>query len=387
MANVLITGARSAAALELSRAFHQDGHRVFLADDEPASLASYSSSVAKSYVIPSAETDEEGFLDAVRHLAEEEAIDLILSGSDETEALARLASRLKTPTRILAPSLSLLHELRDRFRFVAKAKALGLPAPETLRLTSQEDLVAAFAKPGEWVFKPLFAGTGSPAILRPASLEALKEIRPSADRPWVAQRFLRGKLFRSYSLAHYGVLSAHVTYPVELGADQSSASATPLAMVAVDHGGIFEWVRQFAKAYSVHGHLSVDFVEGPDGTVHAVDCSAQVTSGIHLFPQGQRLAKAFLRPQSVPYCPPPGFKALRTLAFLVRGIPRLAAWQGLRQWLTYLRDGRDVYFRRRDMMPALMNVLGMFRLGHRGHRSRGLPFRESGPDVGKARHV
>lgn len=362
MANVLITGGRAPAALELARAFHEAGHRVIAAESLRPYLTAYSRVVAKSYKVPSPRRETEGFLSALARIIEAESIDLLVPTCEELYYVARGHGRLPSSCRIFTDSLETLRELHDKFAFIERSRSLGLAVPETRLLTSRADLEAAFAAAGLWVFKPVYSRFSTQAILRPERLEQLADVHPTPEVPWVAQRFVDGRQVCSYSIAHEGVLRAHAAYPTEFTAGQGAT----IAFRAIAHDGVRAWVSRFVAETSFTGQIAFDFIEARDGTVHAIECNPRATSGVHLLTDGARLADALLEPSGGVYEAPGEARTMTGMAMVVYGLPKATSWSALSRWLRVFRESRDVIYRAGDVIPSLLQLVPYVGLVLRG---------------------
>ena len=77
---ILISGGMMTKALQLSRAFHQAGHRVILVDDSINWLTGHrwSKSVERFYVVPSPEKDPDAYIGTLSNIVQREKIDMFV---------------------------------------------------------------------------------------------------------------------------------------------------------------------------------------------------------------------------------------------------------------------------------------------------------------------
>jgi hypothetical protein len=60
--NILLTGGRAPATLEIARAFHRAGHIVFMAESLPGHLSAPSNAVARDFLVPPPRQQMRAFL-------------------------------------------------------------------------------------------------------------------------------------------------------------------------------------------------------------------------------------------------------------------------------------------------------------------------------------
>lgn len=358
MSNVLLTGGRAPATLDLARAFHAAGHRVVVAESAKPHLTGYSRVVARNYEVPPPRQDHHGFARALADIVERESIDLLVPTCEETYYVARARDALPARCRVFTETLETLHALHNKWTFINKARAFGLVVPETRLLSSSEDVRAAFETGERWVFKPAYSRFATKALICPPTLAALEGVTPSPAAPWVAQRFLPGRQVCSYSVAHGGVLTAHTAYPTEFTAGQGAT----IAFRPIEHEGVFAWVKAFVSACRFTGQIAFDFIESQDGSVSAIECNPRATSGVHLLASDRRLASAFLEPTAPLLAPPKEARAMTAAAMVVYSLPHLTSVRALRRWADVFVTSRDVIFRTDDPLPSLFQLVPFFDL-------------------------
>lgn len=361
--NILLTGGRAAATLDLARSFAAAGHQVFVAESFRAPLTRFSSAVNRSFRVPSPRYQPLAFARALDELTREHAIDLVVPTCEEIFFVAHASPILTRRCQIFCESLAVLRELHSKHRVQRHVAAAGLRALPTLRLLSPGDLRDLDLQKG--VLKPEYSRFGSRVMLSPTQ-ESSRELAISPKEPWVWQPRLRGQEYCTYSVAVAGTLRAHATYLK--GGQQASRAA--VAFEPVDHEEIHRWVARFVRAQGFTGQIAFDLIEDPEQGLHAVECNPRATSGVHLFRGSGELAEAFLD-GDLDRCVVPrgGSVEIITAALLLYG-PR---WQGpglerarsVFRWARLLGRGRDVVSRRGDRRPGvgqfvlLSEVLGI----------------------------
>ncbi|AZK45156.1 hypothetical protein EIM92_02215 [Paenibacillus lentus] len=372
---ILLTGGRAPATLDLARQLAAAGHQVYMAESCPAHLCVHSRAIVRNYDVPKPNEDPDGYISALQEIILQEKIDGLIPTCEEIFFVARGLERLSQHCLVFTDSLNKLRRLHSKWDFIGRAREFGLLAPTTSLLTSQEDVKAALAVPGKWVFKPVYSRFGAKVFVvqtRAAStvakgernkepdkaeipdetevLEKMKHLSP--QQPWVAQQFMEGTAYCSYSIAKQGKLTAHAVYPVRFTAGPGAC----ISFEAVHHPDIDRWVEHFVSAEQFTGQISFDFIVTDDGQVYPIECNPRATSGLHLFRAEDRIDQAFFHHEEGAeqiITPRPGRKAIISLAMLSYGLRSIRSWFKFKEWLRLFMGGKDVVFRFRDPQPFL----------------------------------
>jgi len=363
MRRVLLTGGRSAAALELARLFHAAGWRVVVAESLAAHPTRFSRAVARSYPTPWPNRDPDGFIDALLGVAKRERIDLLVPTCEEIYYVARGGDRLAPCCTVFAEDRETLRRLHNKWLFAGCAKRHGLPVPPTTLLTTPGDVQAALAGGRDVVLKPAYSRFASRTLIRPTA-DAAAKIDVSERRPWVAQAFLPGRLICTYSVAHGGRVTAHAAYAAEYTFGLGAA----VAFAALEHPATTAWVEAFVRAECFTGQIAFDFIETAAGEVYAVECNPRATSGVHLFADTPGFIGAFLGARPGVLHPRAG-RAAQYAALMAAYAPRAArSGAALRRWAGVFARGRDVFFRRDDPLPFFGQFAAFAALAGRARR-------------------
>lgn len=334
---VLVTGVGMTKGLTLARAFWLCGHRVVAADFDvnrcgvwtpwiKITEMSYSRAFDALYSLerpdykPSMSEGERkavrmGYAQAVTAIILSEGVDLWVSCSGVASALEDafvkqtlegLRADGKTPCRASiqfdVPSTSMLHE---KWTFVERARGLGLLVPETISVSSHEEVlhaldVAAERNPDrQFILKPVGmddAHRGNMTLL-PLSTRAETEdyvegLPLSRDRPWILQQFIRGKReYCTHALVVDGTVKVFAGCP-------SSELLMHYVSLAAGHAfnrAMLEFTRTMAEAEKrarpgtrFTGHLSFDFMAeaesaGEPTRLYAIECNPRAHTAVALF--------------------------------------------------------------------------------------------------------
>lgn len=330
---VLITGGRAPVALDLARKFARSGVRVVVAESSRAQLCARSAAVAVSHRVPPPNRAPEAFADALADIVKLEGVRLVVPTCEEIFWVARGRKRL--PCEVLAEPLGTLRALHSKWEFVQLAKGFGLPVPETVLVTSQDDLVGV-RRP--FVLKPVFSRFGTKVRVVRGNI-ALR----AGEGPWVAQELLDGEQICTYSVAVKGRVVAHAAYAVEFTASGACVSFEP-----VEHAEVDAWVTRFVERTGFSGQIAFDFMAGD--RVVPMECNPRATSGVHLL--GDELAGVLLGDlPDEPLRPAPGARAMIGLAMLGFGLAGVRSWPELRRWASVVSSTDDVIAVKGDRGP------------------------------------
>jgi len=376
-ARVLLLGGRAPATLELARSFASAGHRVFVAESMRAHLLRGSTAVTRNYRVPAPRADHDAgaFAEGLRDVVRKEAIDLIVPTCEEVFHVAKRLDVLAPQTRVLAMPLDELARLHSKATFIEGCALGGERVPETERFTSVEGIEAQVRDRGpELVLKPEFSRFAGEVVISPErtmNLAALGEV--SEARPWVVQRRLHGRAVCSFSVAHAGRLTLHSAYAMEATAGRGAA----ILFRPLEHPRVRDWVTRFVERESFTGQVAFDFIDVDGEGPYAIECNPRATSGVHLFRDDPRMARAYLDPTAPCVEPHADRVAMLLLPLLVYGGPAL----GARELLSTIWRGRDVALSWRDPAAAWVQAATAGELLRRALVYRVTPLQASTLDI------
>ncbi len=333
--------------LELARLFAQAGHTVFVAESAARHLCQASRAVYRSYPVPPPKQTPAAFVATLLQIVQDQQIDWLIPTCEEVFYVAHARSHLAAACHVLVDHLDKVHRLHNKWTFIQAAHQLGLPVPATTLLTGRQDIAGLGKQVNEMVLKPAYSRFATATRLPPHSTHTLQMIMPTPVAPWVAQTYLHGDHFCTYSVAHHGRLLAHATYPVRWQAGQGAA----IVFEALAHPQLLAWVQTFVNCTQFHGQIAFDFIQPVGREPLAIECNPRATSGAHLFSHDPRLVEALLGNATSLITPTPNRPAMLALAMLLYGPANVRSSAQLRQWIGTLLCGRDVIFRRDDPRP------------------------------------
>ncbi|WP_433799140.1 ATP-grasp enzyme [Actinomycetospora sp. CA-084318] len=293
---VLVSGGKMTKALALARAFHAAGHRVVLVEAARYRWTGhrFSGAVDAFHVVPP--PSDPGYAQALVDVVRAEGVDVYVPvcspASSWYDALAK--PLLEQYCEVVHGDADDIGTVDDKGAFAAAAADLGLPVPDTHRVTSADEVAAFDFPPGKtYVLKSIPYDSVNRLDLTPLPRGSVAETRAfaaskpmSAERPWILQEFVRGTEYCTHGTARDGVLTVYCC---------CASSAFQLNYDHVDVPAIEEWVTRFVADRKLTGQYSFDFIVGEDGAVRAIECNPRTHSAITMFyDQEPELSRAYL---------------------------------------------------------------------------------------------
>jgi len=349
MANILLTGGRAPVTLELARVFHRAGHTVFMAESLRGHLSQPSAAIKANFLVPAPRYERPAFISALKKIIEENQIDLLIPTCEEIFHIA--LGRDELPCEVFAEPIEKLNGLHNKWKFAVNAAENGLSVPESMLVTSMDMLFQAYAHWKELVLKPAYSRFASRTMILPPLRSVSSTLTFHSNTPWVAQRFIKGSEFCTYSVCHNGHITAHAAYRAEYTAGRGAA----IVFRPIQHLASFQWVKTFVEKNHITGQVAFDFIQSVEGPIYALECNPRATSGVHLLASHPKFADAFLNPDMDCITPVDDGSSMLALAMLVYGRKG-----GFRQWLKTFLASRDVVLDFRDPLPFLLQFRSLF---------------------------
>ena len=348
MANILLTGGRAPAALELARVFHNAGHTVFMAESLRGHLSQPSNAIRKNFLVPPPRQQTSAFLDALKSIIVENKIDLLIPTCEEVFYVAM--GRDQLPCVVFAESIKKLNDLHNKWNFIVNAVGHGLYAPETILVNNQDDMLHAYSHWRELVIKPVYSRFAGQTLILPSLKQALAALALNSKSRWVAQEYIKGTQICTYSVCLNGRITAHTTYPSTFTAGQGAA----IVFKHINHPAIFKWVKTFVEKNTFTGQIAFDFIETPNGQLYALECNPRATSGVHLLASHPNFVEAFLNPNILCVNRVKDHSYMLATAMLVYGFPKALKNNQLAAWVKTFFTSDDVILDFKDPMPFIM---------------------------------
>jgi len=279
---VLVTSSRNIFALDIIRKLGSTGHVVVASDTYDGAIGNHSRYVAAHVVTASPRTDTDQFIADIVEIVDAHDIDLIIPTFEEAFYLAARAHDLPAGTRVYTGDFVTLARLHDKASFRRIVEAAGVPVPETVVVSSDEELAAAIARFPRYFARAAFSRGGVGLLTNTGPLAGkvtIADCHPTAEQPWLVQPFIDGPMVCSYSTIVDGRITAHCTYR----APEQWEHSTGISFLAVDSTDTLAYAQRIVDTVDPDftGQLSFDFVDN-DGELYAIECNPRPTNGVIL---------------------------------------------------------------------------------------------------------
>ena len=352
MLRILITGGRNPTALELVRLLHCNHTQIWLADSLHFSIGRHSRHVHRYLRTPSVAQDTEEYIEFLRTHIQRHRIDVLIPTYEETFYIARYRHRLDDVCTLFCDDFTKLRQLHHKWDFIHMTADCCIKAPPTFLLQTPDDVALLKDDALHYVFKPVYSRFATQILIRPTH-HHLNVPWPQRHAPWVAQWFIEGSEYCTYTIAYRGKVTAHVTYehPYNLG------RGSGIYFREVKQLLIEQFVREFCQKHQYHGQIGFDFIQDQrDGKIYVIECNPRTVSGLHLFSPADSLLEAMLGNTHTRY-PSRSLPRVNLLTFLTYNGLKALRQQQLSQWYRDLTQAQDVIFRWDDPWPMLTQNL------------------------------
>ncbi|CAK3899179.1 ATP-grasp domain-domain-containing [Lecanosticta acicola] len=357
---ILITNGRFPVSLDLARQFYSAGHTVHCVDPMDYHVCKFSIAVSQSRQVPAPHDDPQGYIQAVKEWTLQWKVDMIIPIHEEVFVLAG-CSEPEILERLFAPPFDLLVRLHHKYGFSQLVDEKGFDVPEAYLCKSMDDVMNLPLDRYQhgMALKPCFGRAASGLYhLRPGE-PIPEDIDIGPHNHFIAQEWLVGNRFCSYSIVRSGRVEATGLYPVLETIDGSSSVFFQQRF----HGPIYDYINKFVASLpgKWSGQIAFDFIETQDRLV-AIECNPRSTSGLHLWSNTPFLARAItgtLPKEEIerPIRPPKSKLNRESHSQVAAG---MLMWEHktatLRVWAQHMKrlvGTRDVIWKWRDPMPTV----------------------------------
>ena len=278
-------------ALAMVRKLADAGHEVFAADDTELAPGSHSKYLSDHFVTASPRRETEEFVDDGERIADEASIDLVLPAFEEAFYLATQHQRLNRAVRLFTPPFATLARLHDKATFQRLVTRLGLPTPETIVATSDEELRTALERFPRYFARAAFSRGGVSLLTNSGPLAGTVEISdctPTPASPWLVQEFVDGPTVCTYSTVQDGRVTAHCMYRIP----RQWKHSTGIGFESMDGTESLAVIEPIVAERGYTGQVSFDFVVTDEGLT-LIECNPRATDG-PLLMSSEQLAEGIL---------------------------------------------------------------------------------------------
>ncbi|WP_235831391.1 ATP-grasp domain-containing protein [Gordonia zhaorongruii] len=361
--HVLITFARSFLTLNLARLMAAGGHRVTVVDCVPIAVSRYSNAVSAFHRVPAPKFEPQEYCRELAAIVEAEKVDMVIPIHEETDILAMMAGLFPETCELFLSPFELEDTLHNKLSYQRALDEHGFSTLKFAELSSPDDVAALdFTTP--FAVKQAYS-RGSQEVYKVYPGDDLSHLAFDPTNPWIAQEWLEGDRYCTYSVCRDGEVYAHATYPVSYAIDGKSC----LTFEQVDHDGILEWTKKFAKAVNFTGHMGLDFIDHPDRGLYTIECNPRGTSGIMMFTRDCGVHRAFFGENSEIVFPPAGRTTMIGAGMAIFGWKKDSYPDNTfgKFWKQF-READDVIVDPLDRKPAVMMPLAYASIARQGHR-------------------
>lgn len=312
---VLVTSSRNPFALDIIRKLGSTGHEVYAADTYDEAMGNHSKFAAGHYATASPTLETDQFIKDISQIVEENDIELIIPTFEEAFYLAARRGDLPDSVEVYTGDFNKLARLHDKVSFQKLCEEAGVPIPETVVATSDEQLAEAIDKFPQYFARAAFSRGGVALLTNTGPLEGQlkpEEVHPTPEQPWIVQPFTDGPMVCTYSTVVDGKVTSMVTYRVP----QQWAHSTGIEFVADDSTKTLEYTQKIVDTLDPHytGQLSFDFVDH-EGELVAIECNPRTTNGVLMLDANQ-VSDAIQGKNEETYMAVPGTERLIKFAVL-----------------------------------------------------------------------
>lgn len=345
---ILITGARSAVALDMARNFHDIGYEVHMADCSSAYICKLSKIPKYVHHYTPPHLSPEQFIMDMQGIIGSIKPDLVIPTCEEVFYVSLLHDIKNIPCKIFSPSLSDLRRLHDKYQFIKFCEKIGVNTPETSRLDSKQDVERYKNTSQQWVFKPCYSRFGAEAIISPKPDE-LEDLSFKQKTSWVAQKYINGIEMSFYAVSQSGKLTALSVYKsswrLKGGASYAFENVSDEIFVNVQN-----IAEKIALNLNLTGQFACDFIQDINGEIWLIECNPRCTSGLHLLKE--KIAYAILG-NDAGISTNTGVSGYMLPMMMTYGVIESFKKNKFKLWLDTIKSGQDVISAPEDRLPLL----------------------------------
>lgn len=348
MKNILFTGGRAPATLDLVRLFNKKNYNVFIAETFKNNITGSSKHVKKNLIVPSPALETKRFIESLIDIIIEYKIDLLIPTCEEVFYISQHLETLEKYCRVFTSNIDILINLHSKYKFIDLLKKLNIDHPKTKILSDKYSLQEELNNTENFVLKPEYSRFASSVIINDKKNERLKDLNISEKYKWVFQEYIKGKAFCSYSVAEKGEVKAHSVYPGIYCVDKGATIHFKFS----DIPEIEEIVKKIVKELNYTGQIAFDFIKSDkNGIYYPIECNPRATSGIHLF--SEEVVEGFISNKEKIIYPDKNNKKMIALAMLLFIPPYLRSVNDAKSFVKEFYNSKDVVFNLKDIKPFI----------------------------------
>lgn len=347
----LLTAGRAPSTLDLARQLNSAGHDVYIADTIRWHVCRASNAVKGNYIVPSPRFQTDAFIQALIEIIQSKQIDCLIPTFEEVLYISAYLDQFPKSCKVFSASFETLVRLHNKWFFYEQQLKHGIESPETFLIESRDDLKKLNPK-HSYALKASYSRSAQ-SIYKIGAEDKCPDIEIEAHNPWIAQKWLEGKRFCTYSVCENGQVLAHATYPVQIAIQGHFC----LNFESIDHPGILEWIKNFVALENFTGQAGFDMFETEDGKIYAIECNPRATHGLILFKNSDRIDRAFTGNAKTIITPKKGNKKQIAAGMSFYGWKSAYKENKMKEFFKILFKTPDVVFSAKDIKPFLYTPL------------------------------
>ncbi len=315
-------------------------------------------------MLPPPRTEPQQFAKMLLQIVKEHQISWIIPTCEEVFYVSTFLAQLQEHCSVFTCDLQTLTQLHDKWAFNQFVSTFYPHTPATRLLSSPEEIKNVPYE--KFVLKPQFSRFAENIIF--ADQKSIDGVANqvqniSLDRKWLAQERILGPEVCSMSVCLGGQIMAHSCYRHPFTAGKGAG----VSFESFQDDQILQFASKVAQKLNYTGFLSFDFIQDQkSGFYFPLECNPRLTSGIHLFEQGDvRSEQKWFKDQGqVSHCtqPPENRRRYIFLAHVIYGLQQIDSLNKMKLWVLYLFFARDVIFSWTDLRPAFWQFYCYVRL-------------------------
>lgn len=352
MANILITGARAPATLDLVRSFAKDGHSVYVIDCINYALAKYTNHITQFLKVHSPRFHPLKFIDDLNKIIIDKNIDKIIPTCEEVFYLAKFKHLIHRSADLFLDDFNKLYSLHNKFDFLATLPINPIIAPKTLML-NKDNLNKIIQNREHYVVKAIFSRFATKTYIKP-SVAILHNIALH-ENEWIAQEYIKGTEYSTYSIAIKGKLTAHVTYHSLYRAGKGAG----IYFENIDIPIIENFVKRYVEYNNYTGQIGFDFIMTDTDAVYVLECNPRSTSGLHFLSSTPQFTDAFFD-SNVYIKNKNKTRKMLLIPMIFYSFQYILNFKKLPNWLNDFMAASDVVYTKDDSRPFYMQIYNIF---------------------------
>ena len=295
--HILLTGGRAPVAVDLGRMLAKQGYTVHVADSLRYYMSQGSNIFASSSVISPPSRNLNHFAADLNGIIKEKGIDVIIPTCEEVLYLAKIRGQLPEGIECFFDDFDKLLGLHSKHDFInfCQIHRFAIKAPRTKLVKNLQEIIDFQKEVGDIIIKATYSRFSSNIYIKP-SMEDLKKIAFQDSNPWLAQEYINGTEYASYSIAKHGQVIATSVYTPEYRMGLASATFFRPKL----HPKVEAFTKQIVAKLGYHGHIAFDFIEKGDD-LFVIECNPRMNSGFHLIADKLDFSQVLTSQQLTPF--------------------------------------------------------------------------------------